>query len=128
MGCYTSGDGATHHTGCQCHEARHEANLMRVASERDRHLAELAKLRAEVENAEEASKLASRIVAETIARAEKAEVIITKARKRMAALNDALEDNGHDETTDTGILAARVNAELWPHEPLRTALAAGERE
>jgi hypothetical protein len=61
-------------------------------------------------------------------RAERAEAIITKARKRMAALNDALEADGHDEPTETGMLAARVNAELWPHEPLRTALAAGERE
>ena len=37
-----TGDWATHHTGCACHEARGAAELARVTRERDEALATLA--------------------------------------------------------------------------------------
>lgn len=38
-GCYTSGDGATHHAGCECHEAAHREEVEMLTRERDAALA-----------------------------------------------------------------------------------------
>jgi uncharacterized protein YbjT (DUF2867 family) len=96
--------------------------LGRVALARGHHL------RAEVENAEEASKLASRIVVETIARAERAETLIEYLRGALRRIHEPHRTTGSPqfEVERLRCLASAGLTMIQAND--RTALAAGERE
>jgi hypothetical protein len=40
MGCYTAGEGATHHAGCECHEARRDEVIAKLLAAIDAHRAD----------------------------------------------------------------------------------------
>jgi predicted RecB family endonuclease len=114
-------------TWCQCSVGSHSQEGI-TSCQLQRAWADLAALRAEVENAEEASKLASRIVVETIARAERAETLIEYLRGALRRIHEPHRTTGSPqfEVERLRCLASAGLTMIQAND--RTALAAGERE
>lgn len=116
--CYTAGEGATHHAGCECHEARLAETIARLTAERDKARDQLATAQVIIAEMESERDTARELRAALTAERDEARASLATVRAQvntMIAVHDEVEAR-----------AERAEAEVARQSAARVAVDAAE--